>query len=69
MRIKYIDNFWRVLSLKPVIFGSEEVQLFLRSPETDIEVVLKVFTPTSLPEIIDKYKNIFSEAYNTSTKE
>jgi hypothetical protein len=29
---------------------------------------LKVFTPTSTAEIIDKYKNIFSEAYQTSMK-
>jgi hypothetical protein len=48
MRIKYIDNFWRALSLRPVIFGSEEVQVFLRSVETDMEVVLKVFTPTTI---------------------
>ena len=66
-RSKYLAHFWRALTAYEQIYYSEEVQLFITAGDNvNIEATFqKIEIPDSL-ELLERYKNVFGEAYSTS---
>jgi hypothetical protein len=67
-RTKYIHHFWRILTAYQAVYYSDQVALFM-SNEPNVEEALEKIEVPKVPQLLEKYKNVFLDAYEHSQGE